>query len=1014
MKSVRILFVVCVVCVLVLAGLAFTSGVQTWAARRFLEAHPELNLSISSVSVGLNDVRVEGLRIERGGAILTLPSLEAELSPISAALNHRVLIHRLEAKGWTVNLIRTKIVRATAAGETPAAADGSPLIASARASEGASSSPDPEPAAFQGILSELRLPVDLSLDRVELEGDVVLPPAASGQTDPVRAHAVVTGGGLGAGREGSFKFTVTAVVAASNSPVNALTIDGTAKAAMQTPRSFSRLAVRADAAAQGPKLPEGARISAGLDAAQESGGETYTATLAGEKKELATIRGNRSAGAPGVTGTWKLNLSDGDLSPFTLGRALPSFEVVGQGNFGTGAALAQTHVSGELSAKVDRLNAIQPELSAVGPLQLAADFDLTHQGKLVRIDRLRASLTGSKPVLSAQGLQPFAFNTATGELQVADAARELLGVAIQGIPVEWAQPFFPGFTLSGAPVSGEFVASARNGGLALRSKSPLVVSGLSAARAGRPILRDINLSASISADFTPQGWQAELSPCAIKGLLDFSVKCGRLAGADQPIKATGRLTADLPSVLAQPAVGSAANSTTADNRPPPLVRGDLACDFTASLDSKRSIEAKLSISNLEADPSLAAETLPAISADIRADAAPDGKITFAIPLIFTREDRKSDVMLAGTLTAASGKLILDGQVTGARLVMDDLKILGAPFARPAAAAHPSETPPRPTAPLWAGVGGRLSLAVKKIESMKISLDDISGSLRIDPGSLHLENFHASLGQGGDVKMNAVLTFDAAAPEPYGLKADLAVANFDPAGIFRAIDPNQPPTVEGKFNAAARLSGSGLNPGDLASKVGGDCQVTSKGGVFRMLSTSISTDVQTASKAAAIGAFLGNMANAVGGVVGKRAGEFASAAQAVADFAKAISPIQYDQLSVEITRDASFNTVLKDFTLIAPELRLAGTGQVTYQPDTSIPEQPLLMEFKLRVRGHMADAMKFAGVLDAQTDELGYAACNLPLKVKGTLEKPDTSEVRAALMNLGIQRGGNLLDKFFGK
>ena len=68
-----------------------------------------------------------------------------------------------------------------------------------------------------------------------------------------------------------------------------------------------------------------------------------------------------------------------------------------------------------------------------------------------------------------------------------------------------------------------------------------------------------------------------------------------------------------------------------------------------------------------------------------------------------------------------------------------------------------------------------------------------------------------------------------------------------------------------------------------------------------------------------------------------------------------------------------------------------------------------MEFKLRARGHTADLLKFLGKLEAQPDELGYSGCTLPLKVGGTLGKPDTSELNNALASLAIEKSG-VLDK----
>src|SRR6185369_2615485 len=120
------------------------------------------------------------------------------------------------------------------------------------------------------------------------------------------------------------------------------------------------------------------------------------------------------------------------------------------------------------------------------------------------------------------------------------------------------------------------------------------------------------------------------------------------------------------------------------------------------------------------------------------------------------------------------------------------------------------------------------------------------------------------------------------------------------------------------------------------------------------------------------------------------------AKAVSEVSKMLAAIAYDQLNVSLTRDAGLNTVLKDFTLIAPEMRLTGGGQALLKTGTSLLDESLAMEFKLRARGHTGDLLKYLGKLETQPDELGYAACTLPLKVAGTIGKPDTSELNNAL------------------
>jgi hypothetical protein len=66
------------------------------------------------------------------------------------------------------------------------------------------------------------------------------------------------------------------------------------------------------------------------------------------------------------------------------------------------------------------------------------------------------------------------------------------------------------------------------------------------------------------------------------------------------------------------------------------------------------------------------------------------------------------------------------------------------------------------------------------------------------------------------------------------------------------------------------------------------------------------------------------------------------------------------------------------------------------------------------RGQIGDLMKKGGLLDEKkTDSLGYVAFLTPVKVGGTLENPDTSALRSALIDAALEKGGGLLNGLLG-
>ena len=977
MKPLRLLLVIaCALAALVLIGtvVAFNSGFQTWAARRAIARQPGLAVTIGAIDAGLHHADVKDLRYEKDGVVLTLPALHAELPLLSAGLHRQAFVERIVAQGWTLDLSKT--------------------APSPRA--GASAAPAAVAQAFQGVFAQLHLPVDLSLDGVDLSGEVILPEGRG------RIKITLTGGGLAVGREGNFNLLASAALTGSAAPVSSLDARVAIAALMDSPRTFTRLTAKADAAASGAQFPQGVKLRGDFAAARGLVDELYDAVVVSENKQLAVLHADFPLGTHQLAGTWKLNVRDADVAPFALGRRLPAFTAVGEGKFDADDSFAAVHATGRLSATVDQLTAVLPELSALGPIGLVSEFELSRRGDVLDIERLVAEVTGAKPVATVRSLQAFVFNAKTGAVQAADVTRGLFGLSLLGVPLAWAQPFLKTLAVTGGDLHGELVARAHDGGLSVRAKSPLTLAGVAVTQGDKALVSAVDVSIDPSADYAPQGWQAEIVSFTAKSggatLLSLTAKAGQLAGSGQPIKAAGKFSANLPAALAQPVAGDALR----------LTGGELAGDFVASIGALKEIQGRLAVRELAVDKKISTEKLPTLSFEVRADVAADGKITLSAPLVIERDGRKSDLAVSGTVMPGKTGLAIDAKIASAQLIVDDAKIfslLASPVAEEKAPA-PTPSAARDAAPPWAGINGQIAVALQKVVySDAFQVSDVTGLLRIQEGELKIETVRAELGEGSDAKFAGTVTFEAAAPQPYGLTADLAVTEFNPAPLLRALNPGQPATVEGKFSIASTLGGRAPNLGGLAAGAGGDFQLTSKGGTYRGLPVSIASKTETAGKIASGLAAIGSFASSVVGKGEKPLADITSKAQALSEFTGMLSAIAYDQLNVVVTRDASLNTVLKDFTLISPEMRLSGGGRATHQPEKNILEDALAMEFRLRARGRTADLMKYLGVLDGKPDDLGYAAFTLPLKVGGTLGKPEAGELSRTLASLALEKSG---------
>lgn len=990
MKSLRLVFIGIAALaglLLLVAAVAFNASFQTWAVRRVVAQHPEWGVTIGGVDAGLHRVELTDVRVALERATVTVPRVVAELPVLSAALRDRVRITRLVAKGWSIEL------------------------AAANAGERVSASPSAEPPgevvarAFAGMFGLLDLPFDFALDGLEIEGEFASPGNVG------RGKVALVGGGLAAGSEGRFELVGDAALA--DPKFDALSLRGTLAATMDSPRTFTRVTGEFKASVRGAQVPDGITLTADISAARTDDGENFAVAVATSERQLLAVDAALPRRTRQFEGRWRIDVRDADLAPFAFGSDLPEFSVLGEGHFDADAALTSFRGSGRVDAAVDRLAALKPELSAVGAVKVAAEFDFAQRSEVLILEQLNAKVSGaSGPIATIESLQPFSVDMRSRKFLAGDAAAELLGVTLHGIPSTWMQPFLDGVTLRGGEIRGELVATTRGGGIHVRSRSPVTISRISLERDGRPWIREVDISLRASADYAPAGWQAEIVELAAATgagpLLTVAAKAGQLAGDGQPVKTTGRISAQLAALAGQPLARELVAFTS----------GQGSVDFAASLGRTRELQATVSLRELAANSIVSGAAIPAISTTLRADVSDDGRITLNLPVLLEAGDRKSDVTLAGTVVPEKDAMLIDAQVTSTNLVLDDAKVVAALLANPESAPGVEQENREPE-PRWAGVRGKLALALKRVVySGAVQASDVTGTLRIADGELKLEGMRTGLGEGGRASFDGAVKFEAGAAEPYVVAVELAVNDFDPGPLFRALYPGQEPTLEGSFQVASRLGGRAKQMDALAGRLAGDFQLTSRGGVFRGLPVNVAN---IAESTGTIAGWIASAGAAISELRGrKEADEITNKAQAVAELAKRLSAMSYDQLNLTITRDASLKGTIKEFTLISPEMRLSGTGSIEPQDGGGLFDQRLTMDFDLRARDRVASLLRRIGKLEETTDELGYAACTLPLKVNGTLGRPQTGELNRALVAIALERSGvtdkatEFVERIFGK
>lgn len=1000
----------------ILVASAFVPAVQTWIVERALARQPGMRASVGSVSAGFSNVGVADVRLERDGAVLTLPALEAAL-PLKAALwNRKVRIAALVAKGWTLDLSgrpgpTDQDVRGSGT-EVVASGDGSVVTAQTQKVA----------RIVRRLLGGWELPGDVSLDGVDLEGNVLL--ATPSGKEPTRVHVTIKGGGLTAGRVGNFALDAAGPVEDPRLLANAYIAHGRLVVAMGSPRSISRVEFNGSLTSEGGVLPEKLGLEAGVAAAGGAGDETCTLELSRGGRRLAIIAAGLPQAAHRLAGTWKIDLQDSDVARLFRDRALPTFAAAGEGSFDSDAAFSRVHATGRLKAVASHLGVVAAPLDRLGAVSLDAGFEVTHGGQFLRVDRLDFAVGGNRPIAVAHTLQPFNLDEKTGDLKTADPNADWVEGSLHGLPLAWLTGTGDGLALGGGDATGDFVVKAANGGFALRSKAPLVASGVSVARAGQMLAQGLDLSLTMLAEKTVDGWQAQGAPLMVSSsgrrLATFEAKVSSPTGADGRISMAGTWNADLEALAAQPALFGAQ-----------WIKGRSASgEFFVNFGRMTEVKGKLTMFGHTPDRT--------VTMSMRGSADAYGGVAFHAPVTIALGAGASDFSADGTWTREkAGGRRLDLELVGVNVALEHLGLLAGSLPVAGGVALPeilaaapggprSLVPVRDQRPFWGDWIGRVRVECYRLQVGTHELNEVAGTFDVDHGSIRLTGGRAAFAPPpsppktdrlysqpkAEAPRSAAtaegsLSFDAAAEFPYNLKATAAADAFDAARLLGSPQGGRDPVIEGRFAVAGTLTGNGVNLADLVDRRREEFRLSGKGGIIRLLKTTVAESIPEAPSRVSdalvgVGSVVGSLFGVKGTSLSSGKNPISKEAEAVLDFTYEIPEIRYDEMTVTAIRGADGAVRLDQIAITAANERLTGSGQIGGGKGLPLRAQPLSLELQLGARGAIAGFLSTAGLLAGDKDAQGFTMLRQSIHFGGTLEHINESQWHDLLVKAATQ------------
>ncbi|MBM3841796.1 MAG: hypothetical protein FJ397_00810 [Verrucomicrobia bacterium] len=809
--------------------------------------------------------------------------------------------------------------------------------------------------------------VALAPGHIEADGEIRLPAA----TGVIAFRAAGKGAAADGGRalHGEFTFRPEGPIL----PV----VEGRLR--VEVPGGGVEAPVRVEGVAtgRGEGWPRELTMAGELTEPQAAGAGAWALRVRAGDREVARFKGTLpAAGADGRVHWWA-DFRDQDVARFFPDPRWSGNRVVGEGELVWSPGAGLIAVRGKADLELGAAARAHPVLARLGLTGGDAEFEVRAGARVWACESLAVHLRagGTAPVLQLTSRQPWAVDWNARSFQARRPDADLISLEL----LDFKLPMLPldEITVGGGLVRGRLIGRVSGGGLALRTEESLQATGLFAAAGEGWRVGNLALTLQGVLRVAPEGWSAEVDTLRLRGsggeFAVLEVKGGRLTGERESWKVAGRGRVEL----------AAAAALLAGGRDGVLTAGILELDAGATGGTVTALHAHVRASGLRATAEL-----PDLRLDARVDRESSGRLKFHVPLETGSGPNLSRVLLAGALEpAASGGGRLELEVTGPRL---DLPALGR--FRPLFAdkdSVPGNAPP------WAGWSGTLMARIDElVAEAGAPWRQTRARLRFDDAMVQAEELESVLEGGANLRASGSLSHAPDENGSYRLQSAVVLRDWSPAGR-----EGESGWFSGKLDLAGSLRSRGTDLEALWAALEGEVHLVSRGGTLRLFPVNLPPAPAGSGRVAEILAAAGGALESLG----VRREPPLSRGRAVAELSSILYPLAFDQLSVVAARDAAGNLSLRHLVVLTPELRLTGGGNLLRRPASGLLDGSLALELQLRARGRPAELLRGLGALDEVPDEWGYAAAGLPLRVRGTLGRPDASDLGVRLAALALER-----------
>ncbi len=495
--------------------------VQTFALQQVANrlGHP---VQFERIHLGVTTLTAHGVVWSQAGRHFRVNNLEADYAPWRLLWGNELALSHVSLRGVEVAIRRS--------------------LNEQQAARAASA-----PVALPQLFTRAALPVALRVDQLDAQGQV--------RVGATIVDFTMNGEGIAPKKEGSIHLKANVRTAqVGDVPVP---VEATLRVRQTSERSFDQVTLEllADPASLG--LAEAGQLKLTVLAGVENGAAKNSLRLdllrAGQAQTLLDLQANKAAKARDYTGYWRVRLVEEKLAPFFPNPRHPIFTIEGQGDLVLGSTWRSLRLKGQVNAKLERLETLDPRLRPLGKVSCQTDFSVAVDSDRIQLEPMKIEITGAQSGLSLETRLPLIMGRQGSIWRVGDVGvGELAHLKLNHLPLAWIRPFVTVADISGQTISGELAFSSRNRGMRGETVSDFKVSGLTVVQEGRAILEqaDVNLHDAV-VEVLPTGWSLRVAECSLRTPAGDKVQAQVQAatGLDQALAIKLNYTATLPRLL---------------------------------------------------------------------------------------------------------------------------------------------------------------------------------------------------------------------------------------------------------------------------------------------------------------------------------------------------------------------------------------------------------------------------------------------------------------------------------